>query len=67
MLEEFANIWDIWAAESHVQREPVLQAMARWQKNTRKAVSHVLLRQDMAFESAAQEICERVAEGLSPD
>lgn len=57
MLEGFANIWDIWAAESHVQREPVLQAVARWQKNTRKAVSHVPLLQDMGFESAEQEIC----------
>lgn len=48
---------DIWAAESRVQREPVLQARARWQKNTRKAVPHVPLIQGMGSESAIQEIC----------
>lgn len=35
----------------------MLQAMARWQKNTRKAVSHVPLIQAVGFERVGQEIC----------
>lgn len=48
---------DIWTAKSHVRREPLLQAMVRWQKCTRKAVSRVPLIQDAGFDSITQEIC----------
>lgn len=52
----FANKGHL-TAKSHVQRELLLQAMAKWQKRPRKAVYSVPPLQDMGFDSIIQEIC----------